>query len=58
MIKALITFAAFATLIHFVIVSWRALSGLDKWALTKTLGYSIIISTLTFVVLLTIVVLF
>jgi hypothetical protein len=58
MIKALITFAAFATLIHFVIVAWRALSGLDKWALTKTLGYSIIISASALLVLFTIVVLF
>jgi hypothetical protein len=58
MIKALITFAAFAILIHFVIVSWRSLSGLDKWALTKTLGYSIIISAIALSVLLSIVVIF
>jgi hypothetical protein len=58
MIKALITFAAFATLIHLSIVSWRSLGGLDKWALTKTLGYSMIISASALLVLFTIVVLF
>jgi hypothetical protein len=58
MIKLILTFVFVAAIIHFAITSWRLLSGLDKWALTKTLGYSIIVSALTVMLLASIVIIF
>jgi hypothetical protein len=58
MIRLWLVFIVFAVLIHFSIVSWRALSGKEKWSLTKTLGYSIIVSLLAVAVMTTIVILF
>ena len=58
MIRLWAVWLLFAILIHFSIVSWRALSGKEKWSLTKTLGYSIIVSLLAIVVMMFIVVLF
>lgn len=58
MIRIFLAFVVIATLIHFSIISWRALSGLEKWALTKTIGYSIIVSLLAMLVMATLVILF
>jgi hypothetical protein len=58
MIRIWLTFVVFAILIHCSITAWRALSGKEKWDLTKSLGYSILISLLTIAVLTTIVILF
>jgi hypothetical protein len=58
MIRAFIAFALFATLFHFCITSWRALSGQEKWSLTKSIGYSIIVSLLAVVALIGLVILF
>lgn len=58
MIRLWLVWIVFAVLIHFSIVSWRALSGKEKWALTKTVSYSIIVSLLAIVVMMFIVVLF
>lgn len=58
MIRLWLTFLVFAVLIHFGIQTWRSMTGKERWTLTKTAAYSIIIALLTFVVLATIVVLF
>lgn len=58
MIKLWLTFAVFATLIHFSIVSWRALSGKEKWSLTKTVFYSIVVSLLALLAMTGLVILF
>lgn len=58
MIKFILLFAILAAVIHFGITSWRSLSGKDRWSLTKSLGYSIIVSLLAIVVMMFIVVLF
>jgi len=58
MIRLWLTFFVVALLIHFGITAWRNMTGKERWTLTKTAGYSIIIALLTFVVLATIVVLF
>jgi hypothetical protein len=58
MIRIWLTFAVFAVLIHLGIDSWRNMTGKERWSLTKTAIYSIIIALLTFVVLATIVILF
>lgn len=58
MIRLVLVFAFLAAVIHFVITTWRTMTGKEKWSLTKTLGYSIIVSLLTVVVMMFIVVLF
>lgn len=58
MIRLWLTFAIFAVLIHFGIISWRALSGKEKWSLTKTMFYSIIVSLLAVAAMTLIVVIF
>lgn len=58
MIRLWLVFTILAVLIHFSIVSWRALSGKERWGLTKTLGYSILCSLLAVAVMTLIVILF
>jgi len=58
MIRLWLVFFIFAILIHLGITSWRALGGLEKWTLTKSLGYSILVSLLTLAVMTVIVILF
>ena len=58
MIRVVLFFAILAILIHFGITGWRSLTGKERWSLTKTLGYSIIVSLLAIVVMMFIVVLF
>ena len=58
MIRLVFVFAILAALIHFGIVGWRSMTGKDRWSLTKTLGYSIIVSLLAIVVMMFMVVLF
>jgi uncharacterized membrane protein len=58
MIRFIFLFALLAALIHFGIIGWQKLSGTERWSLTKTLGYSIIVSLLAIVVMMFLVVLF
>jgi hypothetical protein len=58
MFKLILAFAILAALIHFGITSWRSLSGKDRWTLTKSLGYSTIVSLLAVVVMTILVILF
>ena len=58
MIRIILTFVILAALIHFGIQSWRSMTGKQRWSLTKTLGYSIIISLTAVVLMMFIVVLF
>ena len=58
MIRLVFVFAILAALIHFGIIGWRSMTGKERWSLTKTLGYSIIVSLLAIVVMMFIVVLF
>jgi hypothetical protein len=58
MIRIWLTFAVFAVLIHLGISSWRNMTGKERWSLTKTAIYSIIIALLAFAVMATIVILF
>ena len=51
MIRLWLAFIILAVLIHFGIQAWRKLSGKDKWSLTKTAGYSIIVSLLALMVM-------
>jgi hypothetical protein len=58
MIKLWATFLLFAIGFHYIIISWRSMTGKEQWSLTKTAFYSIIVSLLTLVVMTTIVILF
>jgi hypothetical protein len=44
MIRLWLAFAIFATLIHFGITAWRKMEGKEQLALTKSIGYSILVS--------------
>jgi hypothetical protein len=44
MIRLWLAFAIFAALIHFGITAWRKMEGKEQLALTKSIGYSIIVS--------------
>lgn len=58
MIRLWLVFAVFAVLIHFGIIAWRKMEGKERWSLTKTVFYSIIVSLLALVVMTALVVLF
>ena len=58
MIRLWLVFAVLAVLIHLGITTWRKMEGKERWSLTKSLAYSIIVSLLTLMVMTTIVILF
>jgi len=58
MIRLWLAFAVFAVLIHFGITAWRKMEGKERWSLTKTAFYSIIVSLLALAVMTVIVILF
>ncbi len=58
MIRLWLAFAILAALIHFGITAWRNLNGKDKWNLTKTAGYSILVSLATVMLMTVLVILF
>lgn len=58
MIRLWLTFAILAILIHMGITAWRSLTGLEKWTLTKTITYSIIVALLAIAAMVGIVILF
>lgn len=58
MIKALLAFVVLFTLVYFGIELFRKMTGKQKWALTKTVTYSIVCGVLALLALTAIVVLF
>lgn len=58
MIRLWLAFVIFAVLIHFGITAWRKMGEKERWSLTKTAFYSIIVSLLALAVMTGIVVLF
>ena len=58
MIRLWLAFAIFAVLIHFGITAWRNLNGKERWTLTKSIAYSILVSLLALMVMTVIVILF
>lgn len=58
MIRVFLAFAILSALLHFGIMGWRSMSGKERWSLTKSLGYSIIVALLAMVVMTAIVILF
>jgi hypothetical protein len=58
MIRLWLTFFVVSALIHFGVVAWREMTGKERWSLTKTLGYSIIVASLAMLVMVSIVIVF
>ena len=58
MIRLWLVFAILAVLVHFGITTWRNLNGKERWTLTKSAIYSIIVALLVVLVMTTIVILF
>jgi hypothetical protein len=58
MIRLWLTFFVVSALIHFGIIGWREMTGQERWSLTKTLGYSIIVASLAMLVIVSFVILF
>ena len=58
MIRLWLVFAILAVLIYVGITAWRNLNGKERWSLTKSIAYSILVSLLTLAVMTTIVILF
>ena len=58
MIRLWLVFAILTVLIHFGITTVREFDGKERWALTKSIGYSIIVALLAVLVITVIVILF
>lgn len=58
MIKLWFAFAIFAVLIHFGITAWRKMEGKEQLALTKSIGYSILVSLAAVMLMTVLVILF
>jgi len=58
MIRLWLAFAILAVLIHPGITTWRNLNGKERWTLTKSIAYSILVSLLALLVMTVIVILF
>jgi len=58
MIRFMFVFAILSILIHFGIMAWQKMSGSERWTLTKSATYSIIVALLVVLVMTAIVILF
>ncbi len=58
MIRFLFVFVVLAVLIHFGIMGWQKMTGAERWDLTKTAIYSILVALLAIVAMMFLVVLF
>ena len=58
MIRLWLAFGIIAVIIHFGLTAWRKMTGKERWTLTKSVSYSIIVSLLAVMVMTVIVILF
>ena len=58
MIRLWLAFAIVAVLIHFGITAWRKMEGKEQLALTKSIGYSILVSLAAVMLMTVLVILF
>jgi len=58
MIRLWLAFIILAVFIHFGLTAWRNMSGKERWTLTKSVTYSIIVALLAVVLMTVIVILF
>jgi hypothetical protein len=58
MIRLWLAFAILAVVIHFGIAAWRNMTGKERWTLTKSVTYSILVALLAVLAMAAIVILF
>ena len=58
MIRLWLVFAILAVIIHFGITTVREFDGKERWSLTKSISYSIVVALLAVLVMMLLVVLF
>jgi len=58
MVRGILIFLITCGLVYGSIEGFRALTGKQKWALTKSVGYSMLVSAIAMVILTAIVILF
>jgi hypothetical protein len=58
MIKLWLAFIIFTVLLHFGITAWRNMNGMEQLALTKSIGYSILVSLAAVMLMTVFVILF
>ena len=58
MIRLWLVFIILAAVIHFVITAVREMDGKERWTLTKSITYSILVALLAVLVMTVIVILF
>jgi len=58
MIRLWLAFAILAVVIHFGITAWRKMEGKERWTLTKSIAYSILVALLAVLAMTVIVILF
>jgi hypothetical protein len=58
MIRLWLVFAILTVIIHFVISTVREMDGKERWTLTKSITYSILVALLAVLVMTVIVILF
>ena len=58
MIRLWLAFSILAILIHLGITAWRNMNNKERWTLTKSVTYSIIVALLAVLVMTVIVILF
>jgi len=57
-IRLWLVFGILSVLIHFGITTWRKMEGKERWSLTKSIFYSIIVALLALSAMTVIVILF
>jgi hypothetical protein len=58
MIRLWLAFSILAVLIHLGITAWRNMTGKERWTLTKSVTYSILVALLAVLAMTVIVILF
>jgi hypothetical protein len=58
MIRLWLVFGILAVLIHLGITTWRKMEGKERWTLTKSISYSILVALLALLAMSVIVILF
>ena len=58
MIRLWLAFFIITAGIHFGITAWRKMEGMERWTLTKSIAYSILVALLAVLAMTTIVILF
>ena len=58
MIRIWLSFFFIALIVHFGVQAWRDMTGKERWSLTKSIAYSILVALLAVLAMTVIVILF